>query len=290
MWLVVHDVPSDTIENLRRRARELDSQEARFPTCVNGSCQLLHSAGFRLGEGTEVPLENRKFPMRTFLSMAYDGLFLGEREMKVSVIRTAPSSTEWILKSAVMAEFATPWRHGRRLLPRSINKWIDNQQLKLERRAVRKPMAPPLEDMEYRGNLTLKISRPSRLARYLRVLWGSHSVFTVEYPDDIRIYNYFNEDLVPFGNSSKNLLTRLKRNILFSPTMIRLYRSILVDSYAEFRNVSESWICKMLLADDVCNYVITDEGINVARVKIRLGFVDCVPLQAFANFRMGTQR
>jgi hypothetical protein len=74
--------------------------------------------------------------------------------------------------------------------------------------------------------ITLQISRPRRFGAIVRKIWGSHTLFRIIPNDDkIDINKYLPETLRAFPLPNPDLVTRIKKNFLFSRFVVMILRN-----------------------------------------------------------------
>lgn len=294
------NLPAHAAEKLRAAMRVHHGK--KYWTCVNANLRVLEDAGFSSG-GRK--LSSIYMPYALLSYLLANGIEFEGKPVEVEVIRTTQANMESYARQIIAAEFLTFCRHGQRMLDQRSQK---SKGWKAVRAVVSAPakvvggalgltggllglngkepvisreVAPALPaGADYCKDFDVKLSIASSTGTVLRQFWGAHALFTGE-QKRVEALDYFSKRLSPFPQARPNLVTRLKKRVLFSRAVIKLIHKFLAPSYASIGLKSERDVYDMLRTDskkvsNKYNLVITTSKIILARITVRLNLIDWI--------------
>jgi hypothetical protein len=290
------NLPAHAAEKLRAAMRVHHGK--KYWTCVNANLRVLEDAGFSSG-GRK--LSSIYMPYALLSYLLANGIEFEGKPVELEVIRTTQANMESYARQIIAAELLTFCRHGQRALDAKAQK---SKVWKGVRAVVSAPSkmlgaafgltgltsAPPVisrevapalpADANYHADFDVKLSIASSTGALLRQFWGAHALFTGE-QKRVEALDYLKQRLKPFPQARPNLVTKLKKRVLFSRPVIRLIHAFLAPSYASIGLKSERDVYDMLRTDskkvaNKYNLVITTEKIILARTTVRLNVVDWI--------------
>jgi hypothetical protein len=294
--LRLKNLPVEVRERLRVSMRKIIGEY--FDTCVNGCMTVMQDAGFSSGDK---PLTAHYLPVDVLTTFLQNGLFVDGQRIDIDVIRTTsvPCAEKFAMKIAA-AELATFQRHARRNLegkarvskgaavglfvmdiPRRTKEMIFGKACE-EKHAHE--VAPGLPYGGEYNQLKLSISMPSTVGVLLRLMWGSHALFSIE-PQGINIDDHLPGYLDAFPQANPNFVTRMKKRVLFAPPVIWLIRKVLCPAFKEVGMLDERDLLDALRTHtDDCpnkyNIGVTGVGedfrITIARISVGQKIADWI--------------
>lgn len=269
-------------------------------TCVNANCAILSDAGFTIGGQS---LKNYYFPVPLLRDILRHGLEYQGQTVRVELVKTTPGYLESVGLSIDKSVWTTLCRHGERACQSLANKaqsvaWLAKikQGAKsflgvkiLGNEETRKVVPKQLVESttteikvleEERRRYDLAVSEPSSFGSFLRLLWGPYSLFQVKVSKDL-VNSLLPEPLNAYPDSKPSFVTRLKKDWLFNPTVIRMIRSQMFSHLRDFSGLSQTEIFGMLRTDspelpNKYNFVITGDDIIVSKIDISGGATDWI--------------
>jgi hypothetical protein len=270
----------------------------KYMTCVNANMRVLEDAGFTSGERK---LSSIYMPYALLSYLLSNGLKFEGAAVELEVVRTTQANMESYARQIITAELLTFYRHGERMLDSKAQKsghWNAARAVvaapfrlvgavgrrlgfKAAPVVISREVAPALPaSVDYRRDMTVRLSLTSSAGTILRQFWGAHALFTGE-QTRVNPLDYLTERLQPFPQKNPNFVTRLKKRVLFSRFVIKLIHKVLAPAYADLGIKSERDVYDMLRTDSAAksnkyNLVITNRKIIVARTTVGVKIVDWV--------------
>ncbi|MCB0356721.1 MAG: hypothetical protein KDD40_06920, partial [Bdellovibrionales bacterium] len=295
LLIVFKDLDANKMADIYQAAQV--EEGSRSMTCVNANCRVLASAGFTSGG---VALNDFYMPTALFHHILQYGLEVDNKPIDFDVVRTSPDYLENFGFQIDKSVGLTPCRH----FERSCNEKTTNKNVYLFnlRNRLRgqkwfgifySPSAktsPSVvtsnqlinlpENAEYTANIDLRVSQPSHLGRLLRLLWGPHSLFEMK-TDSVDINDYLPEKLKAYAQKQDDFVTRIKKNLLFSKSVISYIRSHLSNSYSDHPSQTEKDLFDMMRvhtseSPHKYNIVATGKKIVVLKLNIANKIVDWI--------------
>lgn len=146
---------------------------------------------------------------------------------------------------------------------------------------VCREVSPALpHSVDYHSDFTVKVSLPFTGGMILRHFSGNQTLFTSE-QSRVNPLEYLGDRLTAFSQQNPDFATRVKKRLLFSTLVIKLFHRFLAPAYADLGLKSERDVYDMLGTDSATqstkyNLVITDKKIIFARIAAGIKFVDWV--------------
>jgi dolichol kinase len=117
----------------------------------------------------------------------------------------------------------------------------------------------------------VQVSQPGKIGRLLRHIWPAHTLFRVG-QDRIDVDSYLPATLNAFPQPNPSWLTRLKKNILFSPPVVAVIRWQLAHDFRRFEGRSDGELFDSLQthsseSPNKYNIVIERGGFNVMKLN-----------------------
>jgi len=291
------NLPEHAAVKLRAAMRVHDGK--KYWTCVNANLRVLEDAGFTSGQRK---LSSLYMPYALLSYLLANGLEFEGKPVKLEVVRTTQANMESYARQIIAAELMTFCRHGERMLDAKSPKskaWKNVRAVVLapfkllglagtavglgssKPEVFSREVAPALPaDAEYHGDIRVKLSVASSTGTILRQFWGAHALFTGE-QTRVNPLDYLAKRLKPFPQKNPNLVTRLKKRVLFSKWVIKVIHTILAPNYAELGSKSERDVYDMLRTDSAkksnkYNLVITTKKIIIARTTVGVKLIDWI--------------
>ncbi len=284
------NLPQGAAEALRQAM--LVHNNVKFWTCVNAILHVMSTAGFT---SPTKPLTKRYMPYSFMHDILHAGIMYEGKPVEFEIIRTTPEPLQRYASQVVRAELLTFCRHADRSLQGAAKKnrlaafvyGLAAKPLSFvsadgkTKAAPKAPVAPALPDgIDYAGGIDVRVTGASMLVAFMRQFWGPHAFFEAS-QQRVDVNGFLQENLRPFPNPKPNLVTRLKKALLFSPLVVRGIRALLATEYLSVGERRECDIYDMLRTDsdkapNKYNLVITDESISVARISVRAKVVDWI--------------
>lgn len=271
----------------------------KYWTCVNANLRVLEDAGFTSGNRQ---LSSLYMPYALLSYLLQNGLEFEGRPVQLEVVRTTQANMESYARQIIAAELLTFCRHGERMLESKAQKskvWKGVKAVVLapfnllglagsavglggkDEPVIVREVAPALPAaVEYHNDIRVKLSVASSTGTVLRQFWGAHALFTGE-QTRVDPLDYLSERLKPFPQKTPNLVTRLKKRVLFSKWVIKLIHTVLAHDYADLGLKSERDVYDMLRTDSAkksnkYNLVITTKKIIIARTTVGIKVIDWI--------------
>lgn len=266
-------------QKLRIQQAAQNETGTRSWTCVNANCRVLAAAGFSSGGES---LTSFYFPLALARRLIRHGLQCEGRDINIEIVKTTPRYLENFGLSVIKAQFLTICRHAGRKF----------------RTKPTRLAAPEVEDIQAAvgtGNggslITLvaaeqskiptvifSVSEPSILGSVLTAFLGPHFIFQVRCTS-ISVADDLPQKLTAYAETRRNIVTWLKQNILFSPTVVRAIRSNLMRRNFVVEDCPQSEIFEMIRTHTSANpikynIIITGYSIGVVRLSVRYPSVD----------------
>jgi hypothetical protein len=290
------DLPPETVEDLRQAMRKHEG--SRQWTCANSVCRVLQDAGFSSGKK---PLDEKYMPHTILTEFVRDGFSVNGQPVKYDIIRTTPIELESFNLEILKSELSTPYRHASRAWvgsnlqkkfatfwafpktkkPTSVTLEVAQIDRATEPEALSQEALSKLPGQQIEvSDLDFKISRPSKLGVLLRTAWGSHQLFQVQ-QSRVPVDKFLPETLTAYPQQNPGLMTRLKKNFLFSKPVVSRLRAGLASEFQDLGKKGERHLHDLLQTHtdanpNKYNIVITGKGVTVARVQVRHKFVDWI--------------
>ncbi|MGE3974557.1 MAG: hypothetical protein AB7F59_08540 [Bdellovibrionales bacterium] len=287
-----------TFPSLRKQAIE-DLMEAakkheggRGFTCVNANCKVMETAGFTLGNGQSLTQYN--FPIPLLRDLIANGLKYKGEDVEFEIVRTTPGFMEEVGLSIQKAVCMTACRHIEKAIT---SKTEDNVFLVRIKNAVSNTFgmlirsgakAPELESVPVRlevenrdlEKFDVSVSEPSSFGVLLRYLWGPHSLFEIPL-NKAKVENKLPQRLNAFPQQAPNFITKVKKHLLFSETIVGLIRTQLSKGYRHFGGMTEKDLYDMLathseVTPNKYNVVVLSDRMIIMKIDIQSSLVDWV--------------
>lgn len=250
---------------------------AKYWTCVNACMKVLEHAGFTSPAGK---LSNFYMPHALLPALIDHGLYFQGQEVKLQFIRTSDLELHGYSKEIIKAELTTLCRHAEKKMPALAAARSKLTGVKKVSRVIT-PVAPALPDsVEYASDFEVRVSRASITGAVLRMVWGAaHGLFTAS-QNRVQVTDYLIQPMKPFP-VVKDVATRVKKWLLFTPLTIWLIRLILVPRWKSVGMRSECDIYNMLRThsdkkNHKYNLVVTSRQIIIARISIGTKLLDWI--------------
>lgn len=285
------NLPPEAAEKLR--AAMVKHNNIKFWTCVNAILNVMESAGFTHVDGK--PLSDRYMPYALMHHFMHGGIQFQGKTVEFDVVRTTSESLQRFATQVVKAEAMTFCRHADRAFAGKAkgNKalgylykgvhapfgWFKGKSAK--RPLSPEPVAPAMpKGVDYATDLNIRVAQTSMLVAFLRQFWGPHALFEAT-QTRVRPADYLPGVLKEFPQPKPSFVTRVKKRVLFSKTVIAGIRRLMAADYITLGNRSESDINDMVRTDSAkvrnrYNIVITDDAIILARINVKAKIVDWI--------------
>jgi len=247
IWLRLLNLPPSAQERVRKEMDKLSGE--KFRTCVNGTMQVLESAGF---SSKSKKLSAITWPYQLMSVLLEGGLLFDGEPIGFEVIRTTRMSMEEYTRGIILAEIATPYRHFKKHpLGAKLHGMLTAPFRGLKPVGAKKSelaeVAPALPvESDYLKDIQVRVTAAPLPGRMLRQLWGPHALFEAMI-DRISADDYFQKALKPFSQENPGFATRVKKTVLFSKPVIWLMRKIMgASAFHEIGTCSERDIYDML--------------------------------------------
>lgn len=282
----------DATESMKHRIKVAATsfEGSRHWTCVNANARVLNRAGFT-SNGKD--LSDFYFPMSLAKQIIRNGLEFEGKTVDFVIVKTIPNYLESFGLSVVKSQWLTLNRHFSRYykqksknngLLRSLNKMKHKLQdvflgkekpLVLEEKTTMYPV-----EKASRENIEMTITTPSKLGLGVRMVCGPHAFYELKHSNE-NIENLLPTSLKEYDKKTSGLMTSIKKNILFSKTVVSFIRKHLAETKEVFKDSSERDLYNMLRTDtenipNKYNLIITSESVYVIKIGIKYKLVDWV--------------
>ncbi len=287
--VVFKDLSPEVVERITARAKAHEG--TRRWTCVNANCRVLSEAGFTVG--AETP-EQYYFPIPLLRDILRYGIQVDGKPVEFDVIRTNADYLEDVQLSIEKSVWTTLCRHAERACqPKKdshplIVKIKNGASNLLGMFIGSVGKAPLVESKQTRLDDTgaelnafdVEVSEPSRFGTLLGLLWGPHSLFEIPL-NKADVDALLPDKLKSFPQTNPTLVTRIKKNFLFSKPVVSLIRSQIAPDYSRFKGVNEKNLFDMLRTDSVehpnrYNFVLTGDRLIIMKISIKMKYVDWI--------------
>lgn len=259
-------------------------------TCVNANARVLNRAGFT-SNGKD--LSGYYFPMSLAKQIVRHGLQFENKSVNFDIVKTVPNYLESFGLSVIKAQWLTFYRHSIRFYKskQKTNKFLDilnkfkhkmtdsflknKKQKPLEEKVVLFP-----EDSNYRKNIEVSITTPSKIGLGLRMICGPHAFYEMKHSNE-EIERMLPNKLKEYEKKKSGLFTYLKKNVLFSKPVVNFIRKHLATTKEVISDSSEKDLFNMIRTDtenikNKYNLVITSESIYVIKIGIKYKIIDWI--------------
>ena len=217
-------------------------------TCVNANARVLHEAGFTSGGK---PINRIYFPVKLLRTLLKQGLEYKGQKIDFDVVKTTSNNLENHGWRVIASEVLVLKRHLIDPIFKRFyfwRKWGANKA----RRQPERIVAPELPDnVDYKKDIRVRMTRSSKLGGALRAFWGPHVMYEVQ-QSRVDVNDHLPRTLQAFPKKNrkwwkpKRLFATVKEKFLFSKPVIWGIRKILAKSYDSIGSQSEKDIYKML--------------------------------------------
>ena len=263
----------EAVERARQRAREREGSSDI--TCVRTNTSVLADAGFTIDGHNPTYI----LPHDLFAAILAGKLHFNGTPFSVAICRTVDVPLGTFYKQIVSAVRGTPLRHWR-------NRYdtLEAQQDRLEAaRATPANALPPrlLASADMR-TFQLRVAQPSCIGGFARRLWGSHPIYLINLASaGIAIREHLPTTLRAFPQANPSLLTRLKRDCLFSQPVVAFLRSHVAARFGDPIMVDEAKFLSMMAThsdsqQNVYNIVVTSSDLLVVKNTVAWAFIDWI--------------
>lgn len=266
IFFILKGLSIEEINKLRETAG--NHQWGRSITCVNANMQVLHDAGIALWNGES--LDNIYLTVPLFKQIAEHGLISNNRNINIEVLKTTKKYLENQLWETTKATILTPVRHIQRKFSKKIqegsNSPIPDHILPVGEYVMQ-------HEQHHKSDLTLRASSTSKLAVPFRLLWGPHTIFSVN-QDRIDIDDFLPQELQEYSQENPSWSTRIKRDYLFNKYIVGAINSFLQRWYTDFPHKSESDLHNLFethTVENPCKYNIVSSKSWSMLMKIDVG-------------------
>lgn len=268
-------LPEHAAAKLRESSRVFHGK--KYWTCVNACMRVMEHAGFTSPAGK---LSGFYWPHALLPALIDKGLYFEGKRVELQFIRTSDLELHKFSKDIIKAEFTTLCRHAEKSMPMLAAVKAKFTRKKKTARVVA-PVAPALPDgQEYASDIDVRVNKASLAGAVLRMFWGAaHGLFTAS-QNRVQVTDYLTAPMKPFP-IVKDLATRAKKWILFTPLTIWLIRLILVPKWAPVGVRSERDVYNMLRThsakkNNKYNLVVTSKRIIISRISIGTKLLDWI--------------
>jgi len=230
-FFIPTNLPKEAIVAVEEAAKKL--QGRRDYTCVNTNCRILKEAGFTV---ENMELEDCYLPTTCMENFLFRNVYYKGQKVHFDILKTTPLSLEEYYDKIDAAVLATPVRHHIRDHDSEENKKARDAEAKKilaeEKKSLRTNFVNIVSDKVAEAR-EVKISITSYFGDMAARVWGRHSLYEINLADKkTEIMNAFgSHSLKPFPMENPSLMTRMKRDFLFSKTAINFLRTHMIDRY-----------------------------------------------------------
>jgi len=279
-----------TAEEVEEVAKESYLHEGNLSvTCLNENLSILAASGFHV---PGVDLTSYKFP-HVFMEDMLAGMpitFKG-KEVEIDIVKTTPKTLEEHYNAIYEATQNTPLRHFRRAWDddeaKNARKQIaiqiskENEERLVKLKAEKEVMDSG--EIEIGPTYTVLVSETSSLGAYFRSLWGSHVIYKLQLDDELQqlTKKMLPDTLKEFNMPSPSLFTKIKKNYLFSQSVVDMLQRQMASGFTKYDNFTQYNLYNMLKTekdgDEVkYNFVVTNREVIIVSNSVYYGFVDWV--------------
>lgn len=268
-FLIPTNLPKEAMVAVEEAAKKL--QGRRDYTCVNTNCRILKEAGFTV---ENMELEDCYLPTTCMENFLFRNVYYKGQKVHFDILKTTPLSLEEYFDKIDAAVLTTPVRHHIRDHDTAENKKARDAEAKKIISEEKKSLATSFVNLvsdKVAQAREVKISVTSYLGDMAARVWGRHSIYEINLADKkTEIMNAFgNHSLKPFPNENPSLMTRMKRDFLFSQTAINFLRSQMASRYnTEKLNTQELLDLLKSTEGARLNYTLFADRIVFGRVSL----------------------
>lgn len=285
VFLVPTNLPDEALRRFRDAAENMAKESRKDITCVNTNCRVLQNAGFSI-EG--IALDQIVFPNSLMEHLLFRNVFYTDESglkhrIHFDIINTSGKGIEKFLDEVDLAVFGTPIRH--------LQRHSDTEEAKKRREAVaREVLQQERERLAKLGEKKqindadlperqILISVPTRLGNWTTKFWGRHTIYQVDLSKEREeIFEAFRQralndtknkeiKLRPFPQLKPSWATYIKKNFLFSKTVIKFLRSQMTGRFDQTtERVNDIFAILKATEGRRLNYVLMDDKIVFAHV------------------------
>lgn len=280
VFFVPTNLPTEALERFDAAAKE---EEGRTDiTCVNTNCRVLEKAGFSI-EGKE--MQDITFPTTLMQHLLFRNVIYTDKQgnkhkVHFDIINTTQQSLEEHFEKIDIAIVGTRLRHNRRKKDTEENRKVRGAAAKAiieeEKKRLAKASSEASPNEQYASDLKrrkITVSVPSCLGDRIARIWGRHTLYEVDLSDKkTEIAQYFQiqslNKLSPFPQEKPSFVTRLKRDFLFSRTIINFLRRHMMGHTDTLHLNTHDLFNHLKSTQEEClNYVLLEDKVVLAKVN-----------------------
>ncbi len=265
-FLVPKSFPPSVLETIIQKVHEHEGE--RTSTCARSNATILAEAGCKIRGEADDSLMGYFFPSSLLRDFLEKGLDCGGIPIELDLIASTPKALPEFFAEITRQErvYYTARRHINTHCDTPQNKGLRLEEAKKIR--TRNDSAPVLLSEEIdEVKFDIKTGKVGTFGTYLRSIWGEHPIFEVDLRNqNVRVDDYLTTNLKAFPHQNPSWATRLKKELIFSPTVTDFLRSEMASDYNCHRGICEKSLLGML-KDMKYNFVITPDEIIIARLN-----------------------
>eukprot|EP01124_Arcella_intermedia_P021289 TRINITY_DN2949_c0_g1_i1.p1 TRINITY_DN2949_c0_g1~~TRINITY_DN2949_c0_g1_i1.p1 ORF type:complete len:805 (+),score=231.12 TRINITY_DN2949_c0_g1_i1:290-2416(+) len=280
------DLTAEEITMMRERAYQREGLSSI--TCLNESMNILSSAGF--GEKSGINVLEMILPHNFLYAMLTGSIkpVLNGREFKYAIVKTTPKSLEEYYNAIRTATVFTPFRH--------LGRFLDSEVAREERKRIARRITQENEAKFHQLHLNkpeenpqnvyaVEVSETSSLGAFFRKIWGTHVIAKIQVGANPKFSPFLEENLPQclkeFDRPSLDFFTKVKKNLLFSQSVVDLIRSHLTQNFDRYDNFTQQNLVNLLVPEVdgnemKYNFVVTSRELIIISNSVRIGFVDWI--------------
>lgn len=241
----------------------------RHISCANATGRALTAAGFTCG-GKKLSRKIR--PMRLARTIWERGLEFHGEKVELRLIRTNGGTVTDHFAGVIGKEATSGFRAVKKVMSKGK---VKAKAPVIEPRELA-PATPATSEIGHDDGqrIELFVGKPSKLGALLRRSWGEHPIFESSIDNartSVAKYQFLHERLVPYPGEL-DLVSRLKRDVLFSRPVVRLIRSQMAEEMESLGHVPAKTIIDMLQVGTedepfIYNMVLTGSSVRISRLE-----------------------
>lgn len=274
VFFVPTNLPQEALERFKAASKKLEGRADI--TCVNTNCRVLEKAGFTI-EGkkmTETIFPTTLMEHFLFRNVIYTDSNGVRHKVHFEIINTTPHSLEEHYEKIDLAVVGTRLRHKRRNADTEENRKERGVAARALIQEEKKRIKEGAASHEVRHDLKTRkvsVSVSSSFGDFFARIWGRHTIYEVDLSDKKdEIANAFEgtKPLKPFPQENPSLVTRIKRDFLFSKPMINfLRRHIMGSTDTLYLETQDLFNHLKSTNGERLNYVVLGDKVVLAKVK-----------------------
>ncbi|MBS0654353.1 MAG: hypothetical protein JSR46_01120 [Verrucomicrobia bacterium] len=283
LFFVPTNIPDEVLERIENAARAMEGAERI--TCVRGNCEVLKKAGFSI---ENVEIDSVTLPVGLLENFLFRKVFYTDstgikHKVHFDIVKTTQHSFEKYFELVDTAVVCTWLRHSRRNAETEESREARGKAAQMliaqeEKRLSITPLHPKINDEDL-GQRTITTSVPSFIGNLIARIWGHHTMYEVDLADKKgEMVEAFKElakkgepvRLKPFPQRHPNLGTKIKRDWLFSKTMIQFLRRHMMGRVDKIQLKTQDLFEHLKATGEArLNYVLLDDKVVFARAHPR---------------------